>query len=109
MGGWCKFWFNSRSLNSFFNWTIFFPLYAELQIFLKFVKIQWGGGRRGHNFHNVNDRKKLSVVNIYIVTVCVFVCHMFSYHPFYSDFHSVRIIFDVSSGFYFWNVNRTPT
>ena len=44
-----------------------------------------------------------------IVTVCVFVCHMFSYHPFYFDFHSARIIFDVSSGFYFWNVNRTPT
>ena len=44
----------------------------------------------------------------YIVQVCVFVCHMFSYHPFYLDFHSARIIFDVSSGFYFWNVNRTP-
>ena len=43
-----------------------------------------------------------------IVTVCVFVCHMFSYHSFYFDFHSARIIFDVSSGFYFWNVNRTP-
>ena len=45
----------------------------------------------------------------YIVTVCVFVCHMFSYHPFYFDFHSAPVIFDVSSGFYFWNVNRTPT
>ena len=45
----------------------------------------------------------------YIVPVCVFVCHMFSYHPIYFDFHSARIIFDVSSGFYFWNVNRTPT
>ena len=66
MGGWCKIWFNSRSLNSFFNWTIFFPLYAELQIFLKFVKKQWGL-RGGHNFPNVNDRKKLSVVNVYIV------------------------------------------
>jgi hypothetical protein len=44
-----------------------------------------------------------------IVPVCVFACHMFSYHPFYFDFHSARIIFDVSSGFYFWNVNRTPT
>ena len=45
----------------------------------------------------------------HIVTVCVFVCHVFSYHPFYFDFHSARIIFDVSSGFYLWNVNRTPT
>ena len=45
----------------------------------------------------------------YIVTVCAFVCHMFSYHPFYFDFHSAPVIFDVSSGFYFWNVNRTPT
>ena len=26
----------------------------------------WGGGG-GQNFHNVNDRKKLSVVNVYIV------------------------------------------
>ena len=34
---------------------------------------------------------------------------MFSYHPFYFDFHRARIIFDVSSSFYFWNVNRTPT
>jgi hypothetical protein len=25
---------------------------------------------------------------------------VFSYHPFYFDFHSARIIFDVSSGFY---------
>ena len=46
---------------------------------------------------------KLSI----IVTVCVFVCHVFSHHPFYFDFHSARIIFDVSSGFYLWNVNRT--
>jgi Na+-translocating ferredoxin:NAD+ oxidoreductase RnfD subunit len=33
---------------------------------------------------------------------------MFSYHPLYFDFHSARVIFDVSSGFYFWDVNRTP-
>ena len=46
---------------------------------------------------------------IHIVTVCVFVCHVFSYHPFYFDFHSARIIFDVSSGFYLWNINRTTT
>ena len=35
--------------------------------------------------------------------------YVFSYHPFYFDFHSARIIFDVSSGFYLWNVNRTTT
>ena len=35
-----------------------------------------------------------------IVTVCVFVRHLFSFYPFYFDFHSARIIFDVSSGFY---------
>jgi hypothetical protein len=34
-----------------------------------------------------------------IVTVCVFVRHLFSWYPFYFDFHSARIIFDVSSGF----------
>jgi hypothetical protein len=44
-----------------------------------------------------------------IITVCVFVCHVFSYHPFYFDFHSARIIFDVSFGFHLWNVNRTTT
>jgi hypothetical protein len=27
--------------------------------------------------------------------------------PFYFDFHSARIIFDVSSGFYLWNINNT--
>ena len=43
----------------------------------------------------------------YIVTVCVFVRHLFSFYPFYFDFHSTRIIFDVSSGFYLWNINKT--
>ena len=42
-----------------------------------------------------------------IVTVCVFVCHLFSCYPFYFDFHSARIIFDVSFGFYLWNINKT--
>ena len=42
-----------------------------------------------------------------IVTVCVFVCHLFSFYPFYFDFHSARIIFDVFSGFYLWNINKT--
>jgi hypothetical protein len=35
--------------------------------------------------------------------------YVFSYQPFYFDFHSARIIFDVSFGFYLWNVNRTTT
>jgi Ca2+-dependent lipid-binding protein len=43
----------------------------------------------------------------YIVTVCVFVRHLFSFYPFYFDFHSARIIFDMSSGFYLWNINNT--
>ena len=42
-----------------------------------------------------------------IVTVCVFVRRLFSWYPFYFDFHSARIIFDVSSGFYLWNINNT--
>jgi hypothetical protein len=42
-----------------------------------------------------------------IVTVCVFVCHLFSFYPFYFNFHSARIIFDVFSGFYLWNINKT--
>ena len=44
---------------------------------------------------------------VFIVTVCVFVRHLFSFYPFYFDFHSARIIFDVSSGFYLWNINKT--
>jgi hypothetical protein len=42
-----------------------------------------------------------------IVTVCVFVRHLFSFYPSYFYFHSARIIFDVSSGFYLWNINKT--
>jgi hypothetical protein len=51
--------------------------------------------------------KKISVSPPRIVTVCVFVGHLFSFYPFYFDFHSARIIFDVSSGFYLWNINKT--
>jgi hypothetical protein len=43
---------------------------------------------------------KRFISNSIIVTVCVFVRHLFSWYPFYFDFHSARIIFDVSSGFY---------
>ena len=42
-----------------------------------------------------------------IVTVCVFVCHLFSFYPFHFDFHSARIIFYVSFGFNLWNINKT--
>ena len=42
-----------------------------------------------------------------IVTVCVVVRHLFSFYPFYFDFHSARLIFDVSPGFYLWNINKT--
>jgi hypothetical protein len=38
--------------------------------------------------------------------LCLSSRYVFSYHPFYFDFHSAHIIFDVSSGLYFWNVNR---
>ena len=52
--------------------------------------------------------RKYTIDNIpYIVTVCVFVRHLFSWYPFYFDFHSARIIFDVFSGFYLWNINNT--
>jgi hypothetical protein len=33
--------------------------------------------------------------------------YVFSWYPFYFDFQSARIIFDVSSGFYLWNINNT--
>ena len=42
----------------------YFSLYAELIFFLKFVYKSGGGVGR---FHNVNDRKKLSVGNIYCI------------------------------------------
>ena len=44
-----------------------------------------------------------------ILTIQVSSRYVFSYPPFYFDFHSARVILDVSSGFYFCNVNRTPT
>ena len=50
---------------------------------------------------------KRFISNSIIVTVCVFVRHLFSWYPFYFDFHSARIIFDVSSVFYLWNINKT--
>jgi hypothetical protein len=51
--------------------------------------------------------QKQEKMAIIIVTVCVFVHHLFSFYPFYFDFHSAHIIFDVSSGFYLWNINKT--
>jgi hypothetical protein len=42
-----------------------------------------------------------------IVTVCVFVCDLFSFYPLYFDFHCARIIFHESSGFYLSNINKT--
>jgi hypothetical protein len=33
--------------------------------------------------------------------------HLFSFYPFYFDFHSACIIFYGSYGFYLWNINKT--
>ena len=51
--------------------------------------------------------KKFALSSTSIVTVCVFVRRLFLFYPFYFDFHSARNIFDVSSGFYLWNINKT--
>ena len=48
-------------------------------------------------FWNISSQYVFSYV------ICFRIIH------FYFYFHSARIIFDVSSGFYFWNLNRTPT
>jgi hypothetical protein len=40
----------------------------------------------------------------YIVTVCVFVCHVFSYHPFYFDFHSAML----SVSFFVYKYDQWP-
>ena len=56
--------------------------------------------------HQRDSEYDRSIVTL-IVTVCVFVRHLFTWYPFYFDFHSARIIFDVSSGFYLWNINKT--
>ena len=53
-----------------------------------------------------HDNEMPPWINI-VVTVCVFVRHLFSWYQFYFDFHSARIIFDVSSCFYLWNINNT--
>ena len=37
------------------------------------------------------------------------ISYVICFRIFYFYFHSARIIFYVSSGFHFWNVNRTPT
>ena len=55
--------------------------------------------------HQRDSEYDRSIVTL-IVTVCVFVRHLFSWYPFYFDFHSARIIFDMSSGFYLWNINN---
>ena len=54
-----------------------------------------------------NTRPESVIATNTTVTVCLFVRHLFSFYPFYFDFHSARIIFDVSSGFYLWNINKT--
>ena len=79
----------------------------------KIIKSRKGYFRRSYGTRGNNPFLDIFWILHYherhIVTVCVFVCHVFSYHPLYFYFHSARIIFDVSSGFYLWNVNRTPT
>jgi hypothetical protein len=54
----------------------------------------------------IKEANLFNTVGSCIVTVYVFVRHLFSWYPFYFDFHSARIIFDVSSGFYLWNINN---
>ena len=55
----------------------------------------------------IEEKKREDKISGFTVTVCVFVRHLFSFYPFYFDFHGARIIFDVSSGFYVWNINKT--
>ena len=55
----------------------------------------------------VEENTTYSIQSSLYVTVCVFLRHLFSFYSFYFDFHSARIIFDVSSGFYLWNINKT--
>ena len=62
-------------------------------------------------FQHLNDYQEhqLSFIELISSRYMFSYFHMFSYHPFYFEFHSARVIFEVSFGFYFWNVNRTPT
>jgi hypothetical protein len=62
----------------------------------------------GKTLDKVPHKRLLSKLNQKKTLSSRYTC-MFSYHPFYFDFHSARVIFDVSSRFYFWNINRTPT
>ena len=54
-----------------------------------------------------NKIRNENLKKVMYVRVCVFVRHLLSFYPFYFDLHSARIIFDVSSGFYLWNINKT--
>ena len=48
-----------------------------------------------------------SIATLSHVRVCTLSSrYVFSWNPFYFDFHSARIIFDVSSGFYLLNINN---
>jgi hypothetical protein len=38
-------------------------------------------------------KRKSSIWNKFFVMVCVFVCHVFSYHPFYFDYKSSNPIY----------------
>ena len=55
----------------------------------------------------VEENTTYSIQSSLYVTVCVLLRLLFSFYSFYFDFHSARIIFDVSSGFYLWNINKT--
>jgi hypothetical protein len=63
-------------------------------------------------FYFILEKKNMFFLSFVVLNRCgghIVTVYAFSYHPFYFDFHSASVIFDVSSGFYFWNVNRTPT
>ena len=72
-----------------------------------FVKTKTKQKESGHIAHRIiiniilYKRQTPTINSKLIVTVYVFVCHTFSSHPFYFDLYSARVIFYLSSGFYF--------
>ena len=100
----------------FINQSIIFILINHIQRYREDINIHITNTEIDINIYTVYTTKtwvwdslenKRFIYISYIVTVCVFVRHLFSWYPFYFDFHIARIIFDVSSGFYLWNINNT--
>jgi hypothetical protein len=100
----------NRNNNLQLNISLYIRLFLKPFLYFNILSIIWQlllSVKWRHLFSCEVKTRPIYFVCLYIVTVCVFVRHLFSFYPFYFDFHSARIIVDMSSGFYLWNINKT--